>query len=110
MDPRVSAALRAFVAQKAKRLAFCRPMADRSSPFGLLSPRMTKGWGIIGNRHRLSLVETPTDFVILGRSRSEANCADPRIHAVMSAQSATAQTATRACRLPTPIPPFFPTN
>ena len=33
----------------------------------------------------------PLAFVILGRSRSEATCADPRIHAVTAMTGTTAQ-------------------
>jgi hypothetical protein len=59
---------------------------------GLLRPRMTKGRGFSLNRHDSKLAGFSYDFVILGRSRSEANCADPRIHAVTLTKLATVQT------------------
>jgi len=63
-----------------------------ATAFGLLRPRMTNAWGLLANRSRLRQADPPLDFVILGRSRSEANCAAPRIHAVTLTKSATVQT------------------
>src|SRR4051812_45463891 len=41
---------------------------------------MTKSWKRAANRQRWWLANDLPTFVILGRSRSEATCADPRIH------------------------------
>jgi hypothetical protein len=57
MDPRVCASL-------------------RSAP-----PEDDEGKDGSVNRQGMRFAESLHDFVILGRSRSEANCADPRIHA-----------------------------
>jgi hypothetical protein len=63
-----------------------------ATAFGLLRPRMTNAWVVPAHLEPSSLVQATANFAILRRSRSEANCADLRIHAVTLAKSAAVQT------------------